>query len=251
MSSLSWVQSDAEKGFGSSKNYPCEFSPLPQDASEPDSDSNPLEADEPKRLGPKDFFFGFLLVMLTLPNLLIITHMLSTPPGGPMLNPDTFSVSNFSISDSKLAATWNADFAFRSSLHHHEYDYSSVTGTIYFKDIKALNVLSVASAKPFVLGFKERKTVHMKFATIGEEIEQQKIEYSALDELSKDRETGTARFSLKVDVRYKSKVWGTYFPNVLPYTDHYCWNLVVRFEADTGNGRLIDGGHKYCPFSPW
>ncbi|OMO63485.1 hypothetical protein COLO4_32398 [Corchorus olitorius] len=188
-------------------------------------------------------FIMFISMIVIVPILFLIMNCnFAAQQQGPQLPPDSFSVSNFHVSDSKLSATWELDLAFLSQGNGHEIQFSGIEGTIFYKDI----ALAMTSWQPFGVGMKEQEKVHLKFVTSGYEGDQPIVENSVLREIKEEQNNGTVRFSMRINTFVAYQNWGLFWRSSNPGYDSYCWDLIVRFSPKTGTGKLFGGDQKEC-----
>ncbi|XP_021892439.1 uncharacterized protein LOC110810557 [Carica papaya] len=166
----------------------------------------------------------------------------SVCPRQPTIRINSLSLSNFSVSETKLAAVWianltvfNPSIALRISIDEIE---SSI---LYRED----NPLSITSVNGFHLGLREKKVMQIKFQTTGWEGDQPIVEYPVLREIGGDRRRGTVPFSLRMTM------WGTNGGGLLRWSrpvlvNSYCSVLDVGMLAGTGKGTLTVDGPTNC-----
>ncbi|XWS54577.1 hypothetical protein CRYUN_Cryun10bG0100900 [Craigia yunnanensis] len=225
---------------------PHEYSPLP-----PDAPQVPLrlyslqENHESETLGTVFSHFMFIMFMSIMAIILIFFMMLDSnfAVQGPELQPDSFSVLNFNVSNSQLAATWEMDLAFVSQDNGYEILFTGMEGTIFYKEDIAL---AMTSWQPFGLGRKGQKYVHLTFVTSGWEGDQPTVEKNVLKEIKEEQEKGMVHFSMRINTFVTYQKWGLLWRGSQPGVSLYCWDLMVKFVPETGAGRLFGGGQKEC-----
>lgn len=226
--------------------YPYSFSPPGLHlADEISSEFYPSPANEPENIYAKYAKLAFLTLVISY---IILTF--SLPPPAVVLHPNSFSISNFTIFNSRLAANWEADFTFgcqncvsnltsgndRECNTRIYYDY--IKGYIFYNEKE--DVLSTVSIEPFSLGAKEHKRVHVKFGNTGWEGNQPIVRKEVVDAIGKKVERGMLHLSMRLDVWVTYKKWGSFWKNnLLGMPDSYCWNLLVGVIPETGMGKLI------------
>ncbi|XP_071725003.1 uncharacterized protein [Rutidosis leptorrhynchoides] len=171
-------------------------------------------------------------------NLLMEVSIGTKPPNFQI---NSLSVSDLNVSDTKLAAIWNASFRIYNPNHGMELFLHRIDGIVFYKEEEAL---SISSIDGFNLGSREKKLVSMQFATTGYEGDQPIVEYPVLREIAKDQEHGTVRFSVRLDLLgyYKSKFFRCRSRAVV--VKSYCSDLKVG----VGNGHgYIQNVPRICP----
>ncbi|XP_021892440.1 uncharacterized protein LOC110810558 [Carica papaya] len=156
-------------------------------------------------------------------------------PKQPIFHITSLSLSNFTVSEKKLAAVWvvnvtvfNPSFALQVAI-------DEIESSILYKED---DPLSITSVNGFHLGLREKKDLRMKFATTGRE---PVVEYPVLREMGGEWRGGTVSFSLEMTM------WSTYRTGLFGwsrrvYVNPYCLGLDVGFD----DGRLIGSGPKDC-----
>ncbi|XVF44859.1 hypothetical protein PTKIN_Ptkin02bG0157700 [Pterospermum kingtungense] len=221
------------------------FSPIPQYVVE-DLDSKDLGDDGSKSLTTRSELVIFMLAMpiailFSLYCLLDQQFRLHAPT----LHPESFSLTRFNnVSDSNpMALSIDIDLTFGCKDCDYETFFDRTNGTIMYKEDRAFSTVSV---EPFGLRKMELKTVHIKFASSGNDGENTQVEKEILKEIEKDLKNGTVHLSLRIDNQVSFKKWGELWDGANPGVNSYCWDLAVRFSATPGLGRLVGGGQKQC-----
>lgn len=164
-------------------------------------------------------------------------------PRKPIFYLNSLSVANFTVSKTKLAGIWAADFTISNPNSAAEISFESIESTVLYKGNDAL---AITSSENFDVGFRGEKNVEMKFETSGYDGDQPIVEYPVLREIDEERKsTGTVRFGIRLSMwaTYKtSYYWGTWRRRVLTHSS--CLNLNVGVFA--GNGSLIGDDKRYC-----
>ncbi|KAM1109225.1 hypothetical protein ACFX15_008330 [Malus domestica] len=157
-----------------------------------------------------------------------------------VLRLDTFSLSNFEVSNSSLSAEWEAKLTFGNQNGGLIVTLSPFASYVYYKESEALSCASVDAT--LRIPPRKQKTVQIKFDSTSCEGEQPYVEDRVMKQLCEDKKKGYLSFSLKmhIDASYSMKEllgMGTQValnPN--------CSGLKVEFWGSKGTeGKIIEG----------
>ncbi|KAJ0027678.1 hypothetical protein Pint_36152 [Pistacia integerrima] len=168
----------------------------------------------------------------------------SLGPKPPLVQINSLTLSNFTVSNTKLAAQWVANISVYNPNVAMELSLERIESMIFYKENDALAITSVDG---FDLEVKEGKNLKMKFATSGYEGDQPIVEYPVLRDIEDAKKNGMVRFSIRLSIwtTYKAKYCFAWRRRFL--VNPYCLGLNVRVLA--GNGSLINnigGENSFC-----
>lgn len=182
----------------------------------------------------------FFLTILFICSLVMFLSCL--PPEVPIFHLNSLTVSNFTITETKLSGVWEADLTVENPNLASAISFERIESMVFYKEN---DVLAVTSVEGFDTNLSGRNELKMRFETTGYEGDQPVVEYPVLREMEEDRKSGMMRFSLR------SSAWATY------KTGNYwfmwrrrallnprCSDLNVGVEGESGS--LIGGGQENC-----
>ncbi|KAL6537868.1 hypothetical protein OROHE_012155 [Orobanche hederae] len=157
-------------------------------------------------------------------------------PQVPQFRVDSFSLSNFTISnDSLISFTSQVRLAARNPNKHLDLSYDHVDSVVYYKSWS----LSHTVMPPFSLDRRTEANLMANFASVGNFVER-----LALDGINSERGSkGNVGFNLRMvsRVRFKARAWRSR-NRVLKV---FCGDLVVVIPSNGRPGTLI-GGPRRC-----
>ncbi|XVF59138.1 hypothetical protein PTKIN_Ptkin07bG0251500 [Pterospermum kingtungense] len=124
-------------------------------------------------------------------------------PLTPIIQLNNLIVSNFSVSDSNLAAIWLANITIYNPNVALSLQMNQIEASILYRHDSAL---SLSSVEDLELGFMERKDVYVKFVTTEPEGDQPIVEYPVLREIEKERRQGKVRFRIRLDAMTRYEI---------------------------------------------
>ncbi|KAL5742078.1 hypothetical protein ACOSP7_028810 [Xanthoceras sorbifolium] len=162
-------------------------------------------------------------------------------PQAPVVKLNSLSVTNFTVSNTKLAANWVANFTVYNPSVAMKLSFDHIESAVFYKENTAL---AITSAEGFDMDLRGKNSVQMKFSTTGYEGDQPIVEYPVLREIEEDKRSGTVSFSLRMNMWTTYKSAGNWVAFRRFVITPYCLDLNVGVVA--GNGSLIGGGSTQC-----
>ncbi|PRQ18906.1 putative Late embryogenesis abundant protein, LEA-14 [Rosa chinensis] len=162
---------------------------------------------------------------------------MSLVPQTPSFQFDSLFLSNFNISNKTIGANLDMTLQIENPNSVTKIHFNIINGSISYKD----NSLAMYSIKPFELGYREHRLVHLKISKY------QTMEKNGwvLDEINKQRdENGAVSFSLTmfVSATYTTGWWG-----IKKFVSNpQCLDLRVAFLPKAGFGNWVNGGPMKC-----
>ncbi|TXG58151.1 hypothetical protein EZV62_015980 [Acer yangbiense] len=184
----------------------------------------------------------FLVILLSCSIFIIMALWLG--PQTPVVKLNSLSVTNFTVSNTKLAANWVATFTVYNPSLAMKLSLDNIVSAVLFKEN---NALAIASVEGFGMDSRGENRVQMEFSTTGYEGDQPIVEYPVLREIEEDnKRRGTVRFSMIMNMRttYKSAGYNWVAWTRRFVMNSYCLDLNVGVVK--GNGSFIGGGSRQC-----
>ncbi|KAJ4977609.1 hypothetical protein NE237_008389 [Protea cynaroides] len=152
---------------------------------------------------------------------LLILH-----PREPVFHVDTFTVSNFTIIDSRLNADWDLSFKISNPNTKFDLNFEDIDVLVFY----ARNLLSTVSMHPLLLQRKNETSVHGKLLTrddfVGKDMEE-------------DRKSGDLVVGVRIRMTVRFENGGATSRD--QKLTAICENLKLNFDGNTGNGKLAPG----------
>ncbi|KAK2655413.1 hypothetical protein Ddye_008465 [Dipteronia dyeriana] len=184
----------------------------------------------------------FLVILLSCSIFIIMALWLA--PQAPVVKLNSLSVTNFTVSNTKLAANWVANFTVCNPSLAMKLSLDSIVSAVLYQEN---NALAIASVEGFEMDSRGENSVQMEFSTTGYEGDQPIVEYPVLREIEEDKKRrGTVRFSMIMNMRttYKSAGYNRVAWTKRFVMNSYCLGLNVGVVK--GNGSFIGGGSRRC-----
>ncbi|KAL6181026.1 hypothetical protein ACLB2K_047684 [Fragaria x ananassa] len=172
--------------------------------------------------------------ILSLPS--VFTTM-SLAPQTPSFQLDSLFLSNYNISNSTFRTDWDTTLNIENPNLISTIRFNSIKGFISYKD----NYLAMYSIKPFELGYKEHRLLHVKISKYPTMTTNGWI----LEEINGLRdENGAVSFNMTmfVSATYTSGWWG--IENVA--LNPRCLDMKVAFLPRAGFASWVNGGPMKC-----
>uniref|UniRef100_A0A1J3E9R6 Protein YLS9 n=1 Tax=Noccaea caerulescens TaxID=107243 RepID=A0A1J3E9R6_NOCCA len=192
-----------------------------------------------QRPAPSGFFRGILTGLIVLVVLLCISTTITwlvLRPQVPVFSVNNFSVSNFNVTGPVFSAQWTANLTVENPNTKLRGYFDRVQGFVYHQNAIAEDEsLSMAFFQPVYVETKKSVSIGETF-TAGEK-EQPKLPSWVVEEMKKERDTGTVSFDLRmvVWVTFKTDGWSARERGLKVF----CGKLKVAFEGASGNGAVL------------
>ncbi|KAK3226990.1 hypothetical protein Dsin_006852 [Dipteronia sinensis] len=181
-----------------------------------------------------------LLLVILLSCSIFIIMALWLRPQAPVVKLNSLSVTNFTVSNTKLAANWVANFTVYNPSLGMKLSLDNIVSSVLYKENTAL---AIASVEGFEMDSRGENSIQMEFSTTGYEGDQPIVEYSVLREIEEDKKRrGAVRFSMIMNMRTTYKSAGH---NWVAWTRRFVMNsycLDLNVGVVKGNGSFINGG---------
>ncbi|KAJ7971660.1 Late embryogenesis abundant (LEA) hydroxyproline-rich glycoprotein family [Quillaja saponaria] len=216
--------------------YPPHGYPYPQNQPLPPA----YYATQPGYQSSSSGFFRSFIICSTLILVLFFTISLMLSlvlhPQLPNFKVDALFVSNLNTSNSNLTANWDANITVENPNKKLKAYFTNVQTNMYHNE----DIVSVIYASPFELDTKQTTVVNVKLTT--NPSNQVMVARWVVDEMAKERGTGTVTFNLRMQLRSEFKSGELSSRGVVLRV--FCEDLEVQFQGTTGNGALNYNGGK-------
>ncbi|CAL9026308.1 unnamed protein product [Prunus brigantina] len=129
-----------------------------------------------------------------------------TPTQTPKIQLDSLFMSKLNVSNTSLGANWDMAFTVENPNMVSWVQFDRIEGSILYKD----NPIAIYSVKPFDLGLKEQRLMHVKISRTRLQ-DQPAMKVSDFEEYNRQQED--VAVSLKMEMfawaTYKKDWWGT------------------------------------------
>ncbi|XP_054793289.1 uncharacterized protein LOC129298865 [Prosopis cineraria] len=186
--------------------------------------------------------FVLFILMLILWYFVLVIIASSSYDHDPFYTVDSFSVSNFSTSNSALTCIWDTKINVTNPSSDNNVSFTDFTVHVYYNDEELIE----SPGKSLDVGQDQIGQLEMS-ANYNSGVQPQ-IPGSTVDAMTKDRDTGWLKFSLVLTAKATRNYQSTFFVWTLKQTiAAQCRDLNVRFVNGTGNATFNDeGDHVRC-----
>ncbi|CAA0385920.1 hypothetical protein AtEden1_Chr3g0208611 [Arabidopsis thaliana] len=183
----------------------------------------------------RGIFTGLIVLVVLLCISTTITWLVLRPQI-PLFSVNNFSVSNFNVTGPVFSAQWTANLTIENQNTKLKGYFDRIQGLVYHQNaVGEDEFLATAFFQPVFVETK-KSVVIGETLTAGDK-EQPKVPSWVVDEMKKERETGTVTFSLRmaVWVTFKTDGWAARERGLKVF----CGKLKVGFEGISGNGAVL------------
>ncbi|CAH8341952.1 unnamed protein product [Eruca vesicaria subsp. sativa] len=187
----------------------------------------------PRAILFRRLFTAFTVFLLIL-GLILFIFFLVVRPQLPTVHITSLSVSNFTVSDNRLAGNWDLRLQFRNPNSKMSLRYEAVTCDLRYDRVS----LAETRLQPFDLGTKEQAPVNGTLSVAGTYVDGRLV-----DSIGKERGSkGSVEFDLRV-VSLVSFRYGVYRRR--RYVTVYCDDVAVGVAGNSSSGNMV-GSIKRC-----
>ncbi|XP_010503988.1 PREDICTED: uncharacterized protein LOC104781090 [Camelina sativa] len=183
----------------------------------------------------RGIFTGLVVLVLLLCISTTITWLILRPQI-PVFSLNNFSVSNFNVTGPVFSPQWTANLTIENQNTKLKGYFDRIQGLVYHQNaIGEDDFLATAFFQPVFV--ETKKSVAIGETLTAGEKEQPKIPSWVVDEMKKERETGTVTFNLRmaVWVTFKTDGWVARERGLKVF----CGKLKVGFEGASENGAVL------------
>ncbi|KAJ0260193.1 F126 [Hirschfeldia incana] len=214
------------------------YPPNPPGTAYPYQNHNPYYAPQPpspRAVLLRRLFTAFTVLLLIL-GLILFIFFIVVRPQIPDVYLNSLSVSNFTVSDNRLAGKWDLGLQFRNPNSKMSLHYDDVLCTLYFNRA----TLSETRLQPFDLGTKDQTPINATLSVSGTYVEGRVV-----DSIGKERaEKGGVEFDLRV-VSLVTFRYGVYRRR--RYVTVFCDDVAVGVAGNSTSGNMV-GSAKRCKY---
>ncbi|CAN6841985.1 unnamed protein product [Brassica oleracea] len=201
----------------------------------PYQNHNPHYAPQPspRAVLLRRLFTAFTVFLLIL-GLILFIFFIVVRPQLPTVYLNSLSVSNFTVSDNRLAGNWDLRLQFQNPNSKMSLHYDGVSCALYYDRAS----LSETRLQPFDLGTKDQTPVNATLSVSGTYVDGRLV-----DSIGKERgEKGSVEFDLRV-VSLVTFRYGVYRRR--RYVTVFCDDVAVGVGGNSSSGNMV-GSAKRC-----